>query len=235
MNRLRFKLLGLFLVAFIVLASFSIFAPPGRAESFLGSDWVVTNSSRIWLEGSTNINVWSCETNQVTGRLRTTLNNREINELAIWARSAEPGILHPDTDPIAPRDKNHVFFAVPIDSLNCGNKIMEKDLQRAMKSKISPEIRYEFDKVTHILPDDNPAGSISLRIKGSVSAAGRTRVMPGKVKVERLNERFYRITGTLSLKMTQFDIKPPTAIFGIIKANDELMVRFNIVTKSIPR
>ena len=37
-------------------------------------------------------------------------------------------------------------------------------------------------------------------------------------------------TGEVTMLMTTFEMKPPTAVFGTIKAGDEVKVRFEVVT-----
>ena len=37
-----------------------------------------------------------------------------------------------------------------------------------------------------------------------------------------------QFTGSYTLKMTDFSVKPPTAMFGTIKTGDEITVKFNV-------
>ncbi len=37
--------------------------------------------------------------------------------------------------------------------------------------------------------------------------------------------------GSLDLKMTDFDVEPPTALFGLVKARNEITIRFHLIAE----
>ena len=42
----------------------------------------------------------------------------------------------------------------------------------------------------------------------------------------------FKFTGSKSFKMTEYEIKPPTAMFGQIETGDEVNIIFDIIAKS---
>lgn len=44
-----------------------------------------------------------------------------------------------------------------------------------------------------------------------------------------------RATGTVPFRMTDFGIKPPTAFFGLLKARDDVTVRFDLRVRQDPK
>ena len=49
--------------------------------------------------------------------------------------------------------------------------------------------------------------------------------------IKTLEENLYKITGSKKLSMFDFEITPPTAFFGLIKANDTLEIYFDLLVK----
>jgi hypothetical protein len=62
--------------------------------------------------------------------------------------------------------------------------------------------------------------------------AGSSREVEVLVIAERLTRDRFRIRAELPLRMTDFGIQPPTALFGMVKAKDELLVRFDLTLKA---
>jgi hypothetical protein len=48
------------------------------------------------------------------------------------------------------------------------------------------------------------------------------------VAAQRLSPTRFRIRAELPLKMTDFGVTPPTALFGAVRAHDALEVRFDL-------
>ena len=106
---------------------------------------------------------------------------------------------------------------IPVSAFYCGNPIMESDLRRALKAQQHPMIEFSFVR------------GIGDRIAGDLTLAGVTRRIELTVSAERLSPTRFRICAELPLRMTDFAIKPPTALFGAIRARDRLTVSFDLI------
>ncbi|MGY8826574.1 MAG: hypothetical protein ACKVJG_22065 [Candidatus Latescibacterota bacterium] len=61
-----------------------------------------------------------------------------------------------------------------------------------------------------------------------LNAAGKEQQVVLQVSISDGENDLFIVEGNQPLKMTQFGIKPPTAVFGTIKAVDEFSVRFSL-------
>jgi len=43
-----------------------------------------------------------------------------------------------------------------------------------------------------------------------------------------LDDGRIRVTGKKEIKMTDYDVEPPTGLFGLVRAEDELTVHFDL-------
>jgi len=129
-----------------------------------------------------------------------------------------------------------VSIVIPVHELDCDNRRMNKDLRDALKAEEHPEIR--FDVVRIILVPGNEANADmesdidpSVTVEGRLSLAGVTREV--RVEVESDLDEALRLhgRGSLDLKMTDFDVEPPTALFGLVKARDEITIHFHLVAE----
>lgn len=161
--------------------------------------------SRLVLEGSSNVANWRCSGTALEARVEVAETGADlIGAISIFE------------------------LDVPVAKLRCGNRQMERDLQRALRSDDHPRIDFRFTRLAGDVARDPITGRLCARIEGVLSLAGTSRAITLRVQAERLGIDRFRLTATLPLRMTDFRITPPTALFGIVKANDELTVNFEL-------
>jgi len=110
---------------------------------------------------------------------------------------------------------------IPVKTIRCGNRQMERDLFRALHAESYPSIDFRFIDMTR---DAEHA-----TIHGNLSLAGTTRPIAIDASVQPLGHGRMRMQVRLSLRMTDFHITPPKALFGMIKAKNDLVVTFDLV------
>lgn len=100
--------------------------------------------------------------------------------------------------------------------------IMDRLMHKALKVSEHPTITYE-------LVDAVPSGDGSvLTTGGNLTLAGVTKEIEMDVAVEE-TDNGRRYTGTVPLKMSDFDMKPPVAMFGALRTADDVTVGFDVV------
>ena len=60
---------------------------------------------------------------------------------------------------------------------------------------------------------------------------GTKREFKTKVKISYTNGKIM-LSGEKDFKLTDFNIEPPTAVFGTIKTGDEVVIHYNIQLKN---
>lgn len=161
-------------------------------------------SSRIWISGTTNVNAWSC----VSSRL----------DDAIAVDSAVPDTARPNGSNIA------ATLSVPVASLQCGHRQMERDLRNALHADVHPQIRFRLQSYRVTPTASGYDGSVS----GELTLNGTARPVTVAVTILTDAEGRYRATGSTEVRMSSFGVRPPTAFFGAIRAADNVTVSFDL-------
>jgi polyisoprenoid-binding protein YceI len=68
-----------------------------------------------------------------------------------------------------------------------------------------------------------------LHTVGTLTVAGKENKVSMDVEATRLADGTVKAKGLVPIKMTDYGIKPPTAIFGRLKTGDEVKVNFELV------
>jgi hypothetical protein len=90
-------------------------------------------------------------------------------------------------------------------------------------------IIYELRNASVTYDSTRYNGSFGLRTVGKLTIAGKTREDTIYTSVKMLPDRRYEIVGEKSISMLDFDIDPPSAFFGLIRANENLIVKFDLL------
>ncbi len=169
--------------------------------------------SRLWIEGRSNVNEFECEANQYFGEA-TLFDN--------------PGPVE-----FSQSMQERVFMQVEIrvDGFECGRSRMNRDLQDALRSRDFPDITFLFDSADLVgFPETND-GAFEINVKGTLTVAGNTRDIQFITRAYYLEPTKVRAIGKTTIRMSDFDVEPPTALMGLVKADDELSVNFDLVAR----
>lgn len=187
------------------------------------TQYVPEDDSRVWIEGTSTVNDFTCSTRQIEGRARLALET---------ASAASPS---PDTTrapqraaPTAYADPPTVLARVPVRALDCGKRRQNRDLYEAMKASDHPEIHYEIVKANVVASPDSSRNHYVLEAIGNLTIAGETRTVRLTLRGRRLDDGRVHAQGTLPVQMTHFNVDPPTAMLGLIRVRDEITVHFDV-------
>lgn len=111
-------------------------------------------------------------------------------------------------------------------SLESGNEIMNTKTYDALKAKEFPNMTFSLNKEYSVQSVDSVFGGT---VEGILQLAGKTKQIFLDFKGTKVSENIIALRGSKKLKMTDFDVSPPTAMFGTIKTGDEITVVFVIV------
>lgn len=200
----------------------------GAAE---GSRLYSNGESILILEGSSNVTDWRCRGTSIEGEMDVAAPIDKINEVIDRIEDGNVGVWM--ADPAAGRFPQPTFrMRIPAAALRCGNSVMERDMNRALKADQHPLIDFQFRELIGPIHHDIDRNVYETRIAGELFLAGQRREIALKVTAWRVARDRFRLRAELPLRMTDFGIEPPTALFGIIKARDELLVRFDLTMEA---
>ena len=125
-------------------------------------------------------------------------------------------------------DKNTIdafAFKIPVDSMDGGRgATMNKKIHAAFKSTENPFIDYKQTEPA-VLSEMPESGDFNFSSKGILSMAGKDKpiTVSGKGTIDK---GVMMLTVSKELKMTDFEMEPPSAMFGQIKTHDDIVVNF---------
>ena len=119
-------------------------------------------------------------------------------------------------------------ISIPVASLDGGKGGMKSKLQKALKESEYPDIIFELQEQTVIDVADDETDSI----EGLLTITDKSKTIDLDLNVSISND-VITLSGNEAMKMTDFDIDPPKALFGQIKTHDDIVVSFELSYKLV--
>ncbi|MDF1698352.1 MAG: YceI family protein [Saprospiraceae bacterium] len=116
---------------------------------------------------------------------------------------------------------------IPVKSIKSSKgKRMDKKTMKAFNEKEYPIIEYNLTHFDKLVMEGN---LFHAEATGDLSLAGAKKSIVMEIKGKKLDDGKYEITGVKDMKMTDFSIKPPTALLGTMRTKDDISVEFRVV------
>lgn len=189
--------------------------------------------SSVVLAGSSNVKDWKCRSTSVDAQMAVATSPDHLNEVIDRVEDGSIGVWMNDRSK-ARLPMPQFQLRIPVTTFRCGNSVMESDLRRAMKSESHPDVSFSLRGLKSGIRHDLNNGIYRARVEGELSLAGVRRIIDVEVAVRRVSRKRFRVSAELPLKMTDFGISPPTALFGAVRARDQLTVRFDLMLEIDP-
>lgn len=107
-------------------------------------------------------------------------------------------------------------ISLPVKTLKSGKGQMDNNAYKALKADDHPEI-------TFTLLEAHQDGGNDWKATGRLQIAGETKTVPFQLKMAGEGTGL-TLSGSADIKLTDFDVDPPTAIFGTIKTGNEMRI-----------
>ncbi|HSP11091.1 MAG TPA: YceI family protein [Salegentibacter sp.] len=158
------------------------------------------SSSDIKVEGTSNIHDWEINAEQKSGS--TVLETEEGKITAVKS----------------------IQVTIPAEGLKSGKGGMDKNTYKALDTDKHKNIEFSLNEVKDFKDAGN--GTCTVKGVGTLKIAGTSKQIPVDFTV-KLSGNTVTITGEKTLNMTDFNVDPPTAMFGTITTGDEVTIKFN--------
>jgi len=188
--------------------------------SFLGSSlsyhgatkkrYHLEEGSRLYIKGTSNVNNFTCDCED------------QYPEQVI------------DIDP----NGGHARFRnaelhLKTKKFDCHNRKIDADMQKALQSAEYPNIKVVLDESWQ---DPNCLQGackdwfdVQAKVRITITKGTQELTIPAKAKLIGPNQ--FKLSGEQALQMSAFGIKPPEAMFGMIKVNDWIVFHFDLVVR----
>jgi polyisoprenoid-binding protein YceI len=164
-----------------------------------------TNVVDIKLNGTSNLHDWQMKAVSGTSAASFVVTNGKVTSLS------------------------KLDFSLPVKSLKSGKSGMDKNTYKALNSDANPNISFVLTSGTVVSTGGN---NYKLNCQGKMSIAGKTNqtelVASG---IYNPADKSFTVTGIKKMKMTDYNVKPPTALFGTITTGDAISISYNLKFK----
>lgn len=210
-------------MAYIMFISiWTIIAIPAGAQISAPGSIEIEEGGRVWIEGSASVVNYTCRAQRLSGN--GTIENAQNPQQNVTGGGSVV-----------------VQVSIPVKALECGKRAMNKDMYEALKAEHYETISY---RLLSAALNENTTASIStgdvarqdegwmqIRTRGILEIAGVADTTTVDVEGKLLSEDRFRVKGSKKIDMRTHDIKPPTALMGLIKASNELAVHFDVTVR----
>lgn len=139
-----------------------------------------------------------------------------------WTMTSEKATVEADlTSTDGTFTLNSLTGTVPVESLKSGKDGMDENAWEALKSEDHPNITYTLTQ-----PLEFKAGE-SVKAQMDVTIAGNTQTLEVEGTVNSDNSGVL-IEGAHKMKMSDFDIEPPSFMFGSISTGDKVTIDYQL-------
>lgn len=156
-------------------------------------------STRLWISGTSNLHDWSCEAPDTQPRIE------------VEPAGSGPGLLPSAVD-----------VTVPVATIRCGSDTMDGKLREALGAKSHPTIEFVLTSAQAL-----GAGGEKVLARGRLRIGGVTRTIGFVAHLSRQGDDV-EVKGDVPVEMPDYQVTPPTALFGALKTGKQVVVHFSL-------
>lgn len=114
---------------------------------------------------------------------------------------------------------------IPVSSLVSGERLMDKKTHEAFNEPKNPTILFNMTELNSIQVEGD---NIAVTVTGNLTFSGATKKVTLKADGKTTTPGVYTFEGVLPVKMSDYGMKPPTAMLGTMKTKDQVMVNYKV-------
>ena len=163
-----------------------------------------TNAADIVLQGTSTLHDWHMDAKNASGQAQFILKPGSKNELT---------------------SIKSLTFSVQVKDLKSDSKGLDKNAYKALKADQYKDIRYTLTSAT-VSPEGN---GYLVKSQGKLTIAGVTKDISLDVNCVLNSDGTITCNGTYKLNMTDYNVVPPTFMFGAMSTGDSVKLIFAAV------
>jgi len=163
----------------------------------------VPKVSVIKINGTSSVHDWESTTDQINADLVLATGGKQIQSLVV---------------------------KVPVKSIKSGKGLMDSKTYDAFESDKNPLITFQMTDATSFKLTGKDVEAI---VNGNITMAGNTKKISIKSTGKVLADGSFQFKGSVPLKLSEFKMKSPTAMMGMLKTGDAVTINFDVTFKSL--
>ena len=199
------------IVSALILALFALgFVTSDEAFRFKMS-YTIEPQSNLFIKGTTNINSFEC----------VALDAFPVQQIS--------GAIYP-AKKTAELKGAHIELTVR--KLDCENSKINRDLCEALNEDQYPTIGIQIH-TARLTTLDLTKTWIDIEVDATLTISGVAKRVKLQAKGKQLSPGSFQFIGEKHIKMSDFGVEPPTALFGLIQVDDEVSIHLDVVTRTV--
>jgi polyisoprenoid-binding protein YceI len=178
--------------------------------SLLRDTYILAGEHTVTIAGTSNLRDWKENVGQVTGDLTAVLNSDGSVDLTSIRIKMEVLSIKSDV-----------------------GRVMDNKTYEALKASVYPEILFTLTRPLTLTQICN--GRQPIAVEGNLFLAGVSRPVVMQVKTLTVDRGKLLFEGSENIRMTDYGVKPPSALFGTLKAAPDIILHFktNFINQSL--
>ena len=199
----------IFPAGLISFTSSHLNSPISSSSAF---SYSLLQGSKVSIRGSTNVNDFVCFSQETYSPLS---GNFFINDVR---------------NTITFED---VILNVRAESFECGNVVMNKNLCQTLRAE-----KYPFIIVAPVQAGSKNGEALNffqwthMTCKLYITLAGERRLQQIDFVAKQTSDGTYHFIGEHNISLSQYHLNPPSALFGLVKVKDIIIVKFDLVVQA---
>ena len=170
--------------------------------------------SVLWIEGTSTVHEWESRTSEPTLKLLRDASAADPADVAALDQWLGSGGLR------------GLELGVPLATMHSKKgSTLDKNLLKALKADQNPEITFHLTQARVGQPSGD---SLSVSADGVLRVAGRERPITVAGRLVRSQAGVW-LNGSHGLRMSEYDVKPPTMMLGTLRVHDSVSVHFRLL------
>ncbi len=191
----------------MVLAGLTLLATHALAEAPLG----LRPGSRLWLEGNSTLHAFTSTVTVMDVSLATDEGGAET----AWLSLVRAGRVR------------SFDLTIPVLGMKSGKAGLDKKMYEALAAAKHPDIVFHLARYV-VTESTAPVEGLPVKASGTLMVAGVTREVEIEGRIEPAPGGMI-LHGRKELLMTDFGVKPPTMMLGVLKTDNRIVIRFDLV------
>lgn len=157
-----------------------------------------SKASTMTIYGTTNVHDFTQKVTQISGELVVNAAQKSVQSMDVL---------------------------IPVRSIKSPEKQMDTYTYETFSSEKNPNITFHLTEASGLKVTDK---EIEVTVTGNLTMNGTAKKISFKVNGKNPKSGVYQFKGAVALKMTEYKMKPPTAMMGMMKVGDGITLKFDI-------
>ena len=114
---------------------------------------------------------------------------------------------------------------IPVKGIKSNEKLMDTKTYEAFDADKNPKILFKSTDVNSLKVEGN---DINVSVTGNMTIAGVTKKVTLSALGKVIKPGVYEFKGSIPVKMTDYKMKPPTAMLGVMKVSDDINLKYTV-------